>query len=73
MSKNSRELKQRKLEYAKRIREMEQIRAKLQCAYSAFDCVTQPDIMDACIFEISALESRYNHAVMNIRNFNANG
>lgn len=73
MSKNSRELKKRRTEYAKRIREMEQIRAKLQCAYSAFDSVTQPDIMDACIFEISALQSRYNHAVANIRNFSLNG
>lgn len=68
MSKNSKELKQKRADYQKRVKEMEQIRAKLQCAYSAFNSVTEPDIMDACIFEISALESRYNHAVVNIRN-----
>lgn len=61
------EAKMLKREYEKRIREMRNIRAELQCAYSVFNSVTDPDIMDACIFEISALQSRYNYAVSNIR------
>ena len=47
---------------------MKVIRSQLHCAYAAFDSVTDPDMMDACIFEISALKSRYNYAVANIKN-----
>lgn len=62
------EAKQKKAEYNHRLREMYEIRSQLHCAYAAFDSVTDPDMMDACIFEISALKSRYNYAVSNIRN-----
>lgn len=62
------EAKQKKAEYNRRLREMHEIRSQLHCAYAAFDSVTDPDMMDACIFEISALKSRYNYAVSNIRN-----
>lgn len=61
------DIKRLKREYERRIIEMQNIRSELQCAYSIFDSVTDPDIMDACIFEISALKSRYNYAVSNIR------
>lgn len=63
------DIKRLKREYERRIIEMQNIRSELQCAYSIFDSVTDPDIMDACIFEISALKSRYNYAVSNIRKF----
>ncbi len=62
------EAKQKQAEYNRRLNEMREIRAQLHCAYSAFDSVTDSDMMDACIFEISALKSRYNYAVANIRN-----
>ena len=55
-------------EYRRRIRDMKRIRSELHSAYSAFDNVTDPDMTDACIFEISALKSRYNYAVSCIRN-----
>lgn len=72
MSSRKKELKRQKAEHEKRINELNNIRAQLQCAYSAFNNTTDRDIMDACIFEISALKSRYNCAVINIRN-NMNG
>ncbi len=68
MSKAKKEQKRRQAEYARRINELHDIRSRLQCAYSAFDNVTDKDMLDACIFEISALKSRYNCAVINIRN-----
>jgi len=68
MSKAKKELKRRQQEYSRRVGEMNEIRSRLQCAYSAFDYVTDKDMLDACIFEISALKSRYNCAVINIRN-----
>ncbi|MDY5881285.1 MAG: hypothetical protein SPJ63_06000 [Oscillospiraceae bacterium] len=64
------EAKALKAEYNKRVKEMKAIRSQLHCAYAAFDSVTDPDMMDACIFEISALKSRYNYAVANIKNLN---
>ena len=62
------EAKALKAEYNKRVKEMKPIRSQLHCAYAAFNSVTDPDMMDACIFEISALKSRYNYAVANIKN-----
>ncbi len=62
------ETKALKAEYNKRVKEMKAIRSQLHCAYAAFDTVTDPDMMDACIFEINALKSRYNYAVANVKN-----
>ena len=62
------EAKKYAAEYKRRLNELNEIRSQLYCAYKAFDCVTDPDMTDACIFEISALKSRYNHAVVNIKN-----
>lgn len=62
------EQKRLNAEYKKRYSEMAEIRSKLQNAYAAFDNTTDCGIMDACIYEICALKSRYNNAVCNIRN-----
>ena len=72
MKKSKYEAKMLKREYDKRVSEMKRIRSELQCAYSVFNSVTDPDIMDACIFEISALKSRYNYAVSNVRQLDMN-
>ena len=68
---NKRQAKKLDQEYRRRVAELREIRSKLGRAYSAFDNVTDPNIMDACIFEISALRSRYNYAVMSIKNMNS--
>lgn len=62
------EAKQFKAEYNRRLSELYDIRSQLKCAYTAFDNTTDCDMMDACIFEINALKSRYNSAVANIKN-----
>ncbi len=67
MAQSRKEAKMQKAELKRRMDELDAIRSKLQCAYSAFNNVTDPSIMDACIFEISALKSRYNYAVKGIR------
>ena len=72
MKKSKYEAKMLIREYNKRVSEMRRIRSELQCAYSVFNSVTDPDIMDACIFEISALKSRYNYAVNNVRQLDIN-
>ncbi len=67
MALSRKEEKAKKAEMKRRMDELEVIRSRLHCAYSAFDNVTDPTITDACIFEISALKSRYNHALKSLR------
>ena len=64
------EAKRLEAEYTHRLNELHEIRSKLSRAYSSFDIVTDPNMMDACIFEISALRSRYNYAVAGIKRMN---
>jgi len=67
MSKKSKQLKMQKAEYQKALEELSGVRVSLSDAYSRFDSITDPYIMDACIFEISALKSRYDCAVRQIK------
>lgn len=62
------EAKKLKAEYNRRLTELADIRSQLKCAYAAFDNTTDCDMMDACIYEINALKSRYNSAVVNAKN-----
>ncbi len=62
------EEKKLRAEYRRRLSELNDIRSQLRCAYAAFDNTTDCDMMDACIYEINALKSRYNSAVINVKN-----
>lgn len=62
------EEKRLKAEYNRRLNELNDIRLQLRRAYAAFDNTTDCDMMDACIYEINALKSRYNSAVLNVKN-----
>lgn len=62
------EEKRLKAEYNRRLNEVNDIRLQLRRAYAAFDNTTDCDMMDACIYEINALKSRYNSAVVNVKN-----
>ncbi|MGM9556403.1 MAG: DUF2508 family protein [Oscillospiraceae bacterium] len=62
------EEKRLKAEYNRRLNELNDVRLQLRRAYAAFDNTTDCDMMDACIYEINALKSRYNSAVINVKN-----
>ncbi len=47
--------------------EIRSIRNSLDEAYAHFNTTTDPDALDACIFEISALRARYNTALKHYR------
>ena len=47
--------------------ELGEVRRSLNEAYRQFNTVTDDVTMDACIFEISALKSKYNCAVRNLK------
>lgn len=67
MSKAKKMQKEKREEYNKRMRELNKIRSQLQSVYSVFNNTTDESLLDACIFEISALNARYNCAIKNIR------
>ncbi len=47
--------------------ELERLRLSLSEAYSSFNSTSDPEILEACILEISALQSRYSAALRNIK------
>ena len=69
LSKRSREAKARKAEVKKAVEELDSIRCQLGESYVKFNNVTDPSALDTCIYEISALKSRYNCAVRAIKSF----
>lgn len=42
--------------------------AELEQAYNEFDNITDPLLMEACIYEINALRAKYNCAVHDLKN-----
>lgn len=67
MSKRSRAAREKRAEIAKATAELSEVRRSLSEAYRQFDTVTDSATMDVCIFEISALRSKYNCAVRNLK------
>ena len=41
--------------------ELGDMRAALEDAYMRFNMTSEPELVDACIFELNALQSRYNY------------
>lgn len=68
MQKNKRSERARHAELAHYASEIGCIRSSLDEAYTQFNSTTDSDALDACIFEISALRSRYNTALKHYRN-----
>ena len=67
MSKRSRAAREKREEIAKAQAELGEVRRSLGEAYRQSDVVTDDASMDVCIFEISALRSKYNCAVRNLK------
>lgn len=64
-SKRERKLRQREQEMARA--EIGELRDRLSNAYAFFDRTTDPDVLEACVYEINALRSRYNTAFKHYR------
>ena len=67
MSREKKQRKRRMAEIKKAADEMRGIRVELAQAENSFDHMTDPNRMDACIYEINALRARYNCAVKELR------
>ena len=46
---------------------MRTVRAQLNHAYAQFNLYSDPDLVDACVYEINALQSRYSYFVRQVK------
>lgn len=46
---------------------MAQTRSQLSCAYAQFNSYSDPDLVEACVYEINALQSRYSYYVRQVK------
>ena len=47
--------------------ELSDLRDALAAAYMRFDAATEPELVDACVYEINAAQSRYNYQLRLIK------
>ena len=47
--------------------ELFRLQGRLQCAYSTFNHTADPQLLEASILEISSLQSRYAHALRQLK------
>ena len=50
---------------------MKQTRDQLNFAYAQFNIYSDPDLVDACVYEINALQSRYSYFVRQVKQLDA--
>lgn len=50
---------------------MRQTRSQLNFAYAQFNAYSDPDLVDACVYEINALQSRYSYYVRQMKQLDA--
>ena len=48
-------------------RELSGLQDALACAYRRFNATTEPELVDACVYEINAAQSRYNYMLRRIK------
>ena len=53
------------------VEEMRATRAQLNHAYAQFNLYSDPDLVDACVYEINALQSRYSYFVRRVKQLGA--
>ena len=47
--------------------ELSDLRMAVEDAYMRFNVTTEPELVDACVYEINAAQSRYNYMIRMIR------
>lgn len=67
MAENKKQKRERQRDMQVAVSEIESLQSRLDEAYANFNRMTDVDSMDACIYEINALRSRYNTAIKHYR------
>ncbi len=62
-----REKRKRRSELRQAKAELEEMRVELGEAYASFNSISEPELLDACIYQISALRSRYDTALRRMK------
>lgn len=62
---------QREEERRQLVEGMRETRAQLNHAYAQFNFYSDPDLIDACVYEINALQSRYSYYVRQVKQLEA--
>ena len=62
---------QREEERRQLVEGMKQTRDQLNYAYAQFNIYSDPDLVDACVYEINALQSRYSYFVRQVKQLDA--
>lgn len=52
---------------------MAQTRVQINQAYAGFNAQSDPDLVDSCVYEINALQSRYSYLVRRLKELGAQG
>ena len=52
---------------------LKQTKQALQQAYASFDVMTDPDLVESCIFEIKAASARYNYLLRTMKALGTQG
>ena len=63
--------RQREEEFRQLVEGMKQTRDQLNFAYAQFNIYSDPDLVDACVYEINALQSRYSYFVRQVKQLDA--
>ena len=63
MSRKSRFLRAKRAELYRSQNEINEIRSSLLDAYTSFNSTSDPDLLEAYIYEINALRARYDYAL----------
>ena len=58
-----------KAEYEKTLAELADVRSLIDATYCRFNAVNDSAMLEACIYELSALQSKYNCAVRAVKSF----
>ena len=64
---NARLARQRRAELTKAREELDDMRTELMEAYAHFDRIADTELLDACIFHISALSARYDATLRQVK------
>lgn len=59
-------------EYMDLIAELEKTQNALESAYSVFENVTEPDLIDCSIYQINAIQLRYKFLLERVKQFEPN-
>jgi hypothetical protein len=62
-----REKRKRRSELRQAKAELEEMHVELGEAYASFNSISEPELLDACIYQISALRSRYDTALRRMK------